>query len=41
MVQPLTPIYTIFDWAFLQTEIADFPTLSYTLTSEIPTLSHT
>ena len=31
-------------WAFkviLQTEMTDFPSLSYTSTSEIPTLSHT
>ena len=28
-------------WVFLQTEITDFPTLWYTSTSEIPTLSYT
>ena len=26
-------------WAFLPTEITDFPTLKYTLTSEMPSLS--
>ena len=27
-------------WAFLPTEITDFPTLKYTLTSEMPSLSY-